>query len=135
MTNLFELASRKAFRFPSSQGMLTLEQLWSLPLRTTTAKADLNSVAVAISIELKGFVEENFVSIKPTPGRADVEAKLEIVKHIIAVRQEENAKTLRASVKAEERRKILDALDRKNDEELTTASKEDLLARLAALDD
>ena len=133
MSNLFEIATRKAFRFQSNRGDLTTEQLWELPL-TSRVGFDLDSVAKAVNAELKSVTEESFVATRVNPRKGDLEAKLDVLKHIIAVKiAEAEAATARVA-KQEKRAKILDALAAKENEELTQASKDDLLKQLAELD-
>ena len=38
--NLFEIASRKKLRIPTTKGDLTVEQLWDLPLKSTGLSLD-----------------------------------------------------------------------------------------------
>ena len=55
--NLFEKATRKAFRFPTGKGELTIEQLWQLPLlargiNTYDGKVYFKGVSDALGYEL-----------------------------------------------------------------------------------
>ena len=133
MNDLFVTASRQAWRFPSTRGELTTEQLWSMPLLAKNG-FDLNSVARGLNQEVKDLGEESFVETRSNPARSTAEGKLELVKSIIAVRQEENRLAEQRAQRAVERARILDALAARDNEELTKASKEELLARLAQLD-
>lgn len=139
--NIFEIASRKKFRFPSVVGELTVEQLWDLPLTATTRapatayRNDLDSVAKAVNAELKSVTEESFVNVRPHPAKADLEIKLDIVKHVIAVKMDERAKADAAADRAEKRRKLAEALANKQDESLRNMSEEEIRAKLAELDD
>lgn len=89
MSDIFEKASRQALRFASTVGELTTEQLWHLPL-TSKNKACLDGIARNIYSELKGLEEVSFVESKPDPRKSTLSLQLDIVKHIIAVRLEEN---------------------------------------------
>jgi hypothetical protein len=133
MNDLFVTASRQAWRFPSTRGELTTEQLWSMPLLAKNG-FDLNSVARGLNQEVKDLGEESFVETRSNPARSTAEGKLELVKSIIAVRQEENRLAEQRAQRAVERARILDALAARENEELTKASKDELLARLAQLD-
>lgn len=135
--DLFAIAARKKFRFPSPVGDLTAEQLWDLPLlarETRQIKVDLDTVARGINTELKSVTEESFVAVKPNPRQKELADKLEIVKAVIGVKQEEAAKAAAAVVRAEKRRKLVDALARQEDKALYEASKDDLVKQLAELD-
>lgn len=133
--NLFEIASRRKFRFPSVVGELTTEQLWDLPLTAARGRSDLDGVAKAVNAELKAVTEESFVNVRPHPAKADLESKLDIVKHIIAVKMDERTKADAAADRAEKRRKLAEALANKQDESLRNMSEEEIRAKLAELDD
>ena len=130
--DIFEKASRNKFRFPSKAGELTTEQLWDLPL-TSKSGVDLNSVAVAINNELKGVTEESFVQITPNTQANTLAVKLELVKFVIADKIESGKKAAERLERAEKRRKLLDALNEKNDDAIKQMSKEDILKELEAL--
>lgn len=133
-TNIFERATRKKFRFPSTKGDLTVEQLWDLPLTSRMAGFDLDTIARGINTALKSVTEESFVQIKPDPRKADLETSLEIVKHIIAVKLKAQEDTKLAMERAEKRRKLIEALGAKEGEELQKMSKEDIIKQLGELD-
>ncbi len=126
--NIFEEATRKQLRFSSPRGELTVEQLWVLPLTGKTA--DLDSVARTIDTELRSLSEQSFVSTAVDPRKPILELKLEIVKHIIAVklREAEEAKTY--AMKKQRRQEILEILAAKKTERLITLSEEELLLEL-----
>lgn len=130
--NIFEVSTRKAFRFTSNKGELSTEQLWSLPLSASNG-CDLNNVAIAVNRDLKAVTEESFVSVVTNPGKADLETKLEIVKHIIATKQAENAARNEASANAAKREKLLNALANQEDAALTKMTPEEIKAEIAKL--
>ncbi|MCG7629045.1 hypothetical protein MHM88_14635 [Epibacterium sp. MM17-32] len=132
--NIFEKASRQKLRFPSVRGELTAEQLWDLPLTSAANnKADLDTIARNVNGELKSLSEDSFVQTKPDPRKPTLELQLDILKHIIAskLKDAEEAKT--AAQKVAKRRKILEALADREEQELAGKSKEELLAELEAL--
>ena len=68
--NLFEIATRQKFTFPSPRGLLNVEQLWDLPLTsirpdgsTRTDSVSLDTVARAVNTQLKAVTEETFAPI------------------------------------------------------------------------
>jgi len=131
MVSLFEIAARRKFRFPSSKGDLTAEQLFDLPLQSRTG-FDLNSVAKACSTALKAVGEENFVGT-PTPGQEELAQKLEVVKYVIKVKLDESEARSQAEARRQEAQKLEDLLGRKQDEALNALSTEEIEKRLAAL--
>jgi len=134
--NLFEIATRKALRFPSVKGELTVEQVWQLPLLNRGINTvDLDTVARTINNELKALGEESFVNKGANPRRGDLQVKLDIVKHIIETKQAEAERAEKRQANAQERQKILEILSRKNDQMLEGMSQGDLEKKLAALDE
>ena len=59
--------------------------------------------------------------------------RLEILKDIISIKQEENAAKLAAADKAQQKRKLLDLLAKRQEERLGNMSEEDILKQLEAL--
>lgn len=132
-------ALRKGFRYPSAAGMLTTEQLWDLPLVagsrvTRDVKVDLDTIARAVSAELRSITEDSFVDTKPNPRKVELTEQLDILKHIISVKQAEIQANADKQAKAVKRAKILEALAEREDLTLKGKSKEELLAELEALD-
>lgn len=128
--NLFEAAARGKYRFTSAKGQITTEDLFDLPL-TSKNGFDLDMVARTVNSELKSASEESFVTT--TRRNTDLENKLEIVKAVIALRQEEKAAAADRAARLEKKRKILDAIESKEDQQLSEASIEDLRQQLAEL--
>jgi hypothetical protein len=131
--NIFEQASRAKTRFPSIRGDLTVEQLWGMPLQAKTG-FDLDSVAKEVNAQLKAVSEESFVSTSTNPAKGSLELAMGVVKHVIAVRLQENEEARNKAALAAERQRLIGALGNKQDEELNGMSKEQLLARIAELD-
>lgn len=130
--NIFEQATRQKIRFPSAKGEFTTEQLWELPLTSKTG-FDLDTVAREVNRDLKETAEESFVSTRANPARAQLELKLELVKHVIAVKITEADAREKAASRAQERQRLQEILARKQDAELEGLSVEDIQKRLAEL--
>lgn len=131
--NIFEQASVNKTRFASNKGDLTTEQLWDLPL-TSKSGFDLDALAKAVNAELKATAEESFVATSTNPAKAVLEHKLEILKHIIAVRLAQNEALRLAAQRTIERRKLLDILGQKEDQALAALTPEEIRERLAKLE-
>lgn len=137
--DVFLRATREAFRYPSMRGELTTEQLWKLPLigKGQNLGFDLDSVAREIDGTIEKMGKKTFVKDANNPSnraRSEAEAKLAVVTAIIAVREAEVAEIDKRAAKAEERRKIDEALAAADARDLSSASREELLRRRAALD-
>lgn len=130
---MFEKAIRLKLRFASPQGALMLEDLWDLPLTSgRTNQANLNNIAKDISRQLKDAGEEDFVN--PKSGADEVLAlKMEIVKHVIQVRQAENEATRAAADRKDKKERLLELIARKQDQQLEGKSLEELNAMVEAL--
>lgn len=136
MPNIFEIAARNKFRYRAPNGQLTTEQLFDLPLTSTTGKANLNDVAVAISDEVDKLGTKSFVASASTdPQRTMLNLQLDVVKAIIETKQAENAAARSRIEKRAERDKLLDAIEQADRRELGSKSADELRKQLAALDD
>lgn len=88
--NNFKEATKRKLRFKSAQGFLTVEDLWDLPLTSTTGKANLDDVAKTIATVLKNSAQESFVETTPSKINEEAKLSLDLVKEVIASRKEEN---------------------------------------------
>ena len=127
---LFLTASRAKFRFPSSAGQLTVEDLWDLPL--SGKGPNLDDTAKALHRGLKDADEVSFVkpAVKTT---VDLQAKFDIVKHVIDTKMAERDASAAAADKAAIKQKLLAKLAEKKDKALDEMSTEQIEAMIAAL--
>ncbi len=134
-SNLFENAVRKKFRFPSSKGPVTLEDLWDVPLRADNGFS-LNDIAKAVNAKLAKASEEDFVGdAKLTIEQTTTKNMLDVVKYVIDVKIDEAAKSKDRAARKIERAKIMDALMKKQDAAYANQTESALKKRLEALDD
>lgn len=129
--NLFEKATREAWRFPSVKGQLSVEQLWGLPLKDSKTNFDLDTVAKTTNADVKAESEESFVA--PVKTDQTPRQKLDLVKSIITTKLAEQAAAVDTKAKAEQRAKIMEALAKKQDAKLSDASEAELLEQLKNL--
>jgi hypothetical protein len=132
--NPFEIATRNKARFITSKGSLSVEDLWDLPLTSTTGKPCLDSIARDLHRALNNNKEPVFVQNVDTP-KIDpaVEAAFNVVLRIIEVKQAENALAAAARKKSEQKQEILAALAEAKSQSLKSKSPEELQAMLDAL--
>ena len=130
--NIFEQATRRAIRFESAKGDLSVEQLWDLPLQSRN-QFDLDTVAKAVNRQLNAVTEESFVSVRENPAKETLSLKLELVKHIISVKLQEAEEARNRANKASEKEKLLRLLDEKQNEALRALTPEEIQERLKAL--
>lgn len=133
MDNLFLQATREKFRFESSKGDLSVEQLWDLPLTSRTG-FDLDTVAKAVNADLKASNEESFVNASNNPAVSRLQAQLEVVKAIIEVKLAQAEATKKRAEKAAERQRLMEVLHSKKDQELQGLSVEEIERRLSLLE-
>lgn len=130
MTNLFEIASRLAFRYATGKGDLTTEDLWKLPL-TSPKGISLDSVAISTNRDLQECQTTSFVtSTKGSIDKQRIEQKLEIIKFIIAYRLNEKQQIKDSLAASERKQSILAALNEKKDQALKSMSEEELRKEL-----
>lgn len=132
--NIFERAARRKLRFSTNNGELSTETLFDLPL-THPTKLNLNSIGLAIMQELKDLGELSLVETKPDPRKALLELRLEIVKHIIASKQADEAAAETRAKRAALRSQLTEVLASKESEALKSLSVEDIRKKLEELGD
>ena len=133
MDNLFLQATREKFRFESSKGDLSVEQLWDLPLTSRTG-FDLDTVAKAVNANLKSSNEESFVNVSNNPTVSRLQAQLEVVKAIIEVKLVQAEAAKKRALRLAERQRLMEVLHSKKDQELQGLSVEEIERRLSQLD-
>ena len=130
---LFERAARLKLRFITPQGNLSAEDLWDIPLTTNrTNLANLNDIAKGVSRELKAQGGEEFVN-PVSKVDEELQLKLDIVKHVIQVRQAENEAARALSERREKKARLLELIAKKQDQQLEGQSLEELQAMAEAL--
>ena len=129
---MFEIATREKYRYPSSKGELTTEQLWELPLQSKSG-FDLDSVARGINGQLKAITEESFVENNSNPAKPALENKLAIVVRVIKTKQAENEAIRLAAARKAERDRLVEILHIRNQEELMKLDPAELQRRIDAL--
>ena len=124
--NIFEKATKIKLRINSSKGVLSVEDLWDLPL------TKLNEIAKGIN---KKIQEQGEVDFLGESGKADPKLvlTLDIIKSIIKIRQQEAKDSENRAIKEAQRERLLKILARKEEESLNDLSKEELEKLLSNL--
>lgn len=127
--NIFERAARKKLRFTTTQGKLNTEDLFDLTLDQLDAiAADLNG---------KLTVPGNFSLINPdrvTASQSENQLRFDIVKHIVEDKLARQASAAAAADARQKRNVLLQALARKQNEEIDQLDIAALQAKLDELD-
>lgn len=127
--HLFREASRRKLRFASTKGHLTVEDLWDLNLKSLDALAI--GVAASLQPQHKSFLEN------PDP-RANAEEetnnlKLEILKAIITIKQDENKVAFAEASRRKQREFLNNLLEKKKIGVMEEMSIEQIEEQLRAL--
>jgi hypothetical protein len=129
---MFEQAARMKLRFDTPVGVISVEDLWDLPLTSKTNRVNLDDIARGFSRELKSQEEESFV-VKPPKADQTLALGFKIVKHVIDTLLEERKVLKTALDKKEQKNKIMAIMASKKDDELKETSVEDLQKMLDKL--
>jgi len=130
--NKFKTVLALKLLFPCPAGKITMQDLFDLPLSAAATRPSLDGVAIALSRQIKELADESFV-VKKSNKSSTLELQLDIVKEIIADRQNEVLERAAVADKRAEKAKLLEILSRKQDAGLESLSEEDIKSRIAAL--
>jgi hypothetical protein len=120
---MFQKAARKKLRFESPQGLLSVEDLWDLPLQS--GKANLDDIAKALFRRVKDQDNVSFV-VKSKTQDDTLQLKFDIVKYIIDVRLAEAEVADTAKINKEKKQQILAIIAAKENESLMGTSLDEL---------
>ena len=129
--NIFEKATKQKLRVQTSIGLLTVEDLWHLPL--SGVPISLNEVGKSLKRIIKDNSEEDLVDDGSLKRQNTEELSLEIIKYIISVKQDEEDERKVLLAKADRKRKLVAALARRRDNDLEEKSEEELIKMIDAL--
>ena len=119
-TNIFVIASKLKFRYPY-KGMITTEDLWDLNLD------QLDSIYKALTKEVKASQEDSLLTTRARNENDDIlDTKIEIVKYIFEEKIEAARKREAEIVNAEKKRRILEALAKKQDDAINNMTEDEL---------
>lgn len=122
---MFEKAIRNKFRF-YYKGQITVEDLWDLTVET------LDAIYRDLVKNIKSTEDESLLA-KPSKEEGLLKEKAAIVKYIVEVKlQEQEAAKVARENKAKKTR-IMEVLEKKQEESLANMSEEDLQKLLASL--
>ena len=120
---MFETAIRTKMRFPY-KGMISVEDLWDLPLR------ELDSVFKTLNKQVKQSQEESLLSVKSKEDET-LETQISIVRYIVSVKIFEAEAAKQAKEQREKKQKIMELIAAKKEAALGNKSIEELEAMLA----
>lgn len=124
-TNIFEVATRCKYRFPY-KGSISIEDMWDLPL------AALDSVFKTLNAKAKQAQEESLLESK-TKEDEETAIKIQIVRHIVGVKQAESTAKEKAKENKEMKQRLLEIKASREDKRLEGLSDADLDKMIAEL--
>lgn len=129
MKNIFEIATRQRYRFATSRGLVTTEDLWDLSLEVLDGIAQELDKKIKQSADTKSF-------IRKTKAADEVAANmLEVIVSIIGTKMAEAEARAKATERKVKRQKILGLMAEKQDKVLSAKSLSSLQKELDALDE
>lgn len=137
----FELASRWRFRFECARGSITVEDLWDLPLSDASGRPNLNDIGRSLYANIRRLEGDSVSFVKSerdddesrTQALKHTQAKLELVKYIIGVREAERAELQSARDRAAKRQELLALINEKENKAISDLPVEKLREMVAAL--
>ena len=124
-TSIFEVATRQKYRF-SYKGSISVEDMWDLPVTA------LDSVFKTLNAKAKQAQEESLLESK-TKEDEETAIKIQIVRHIVGVKQTEELEREKAKENKEMKQRLLEikvAREDKRLEDLSDAELDKLIAEL-----
>ena len=125
MTNIFEQASRKALRFQTVKGELTVEQLWQLNL--DKGEVNLYQLATELVADVNSKPQKELSFFKKKTNKNELaELKFAIIEHIVITKVSEIEENESAAVRKSEIDEIDRLISQKEAESKASMSLEDL---------
>ena len=115
--NMFEVATRKKFRFPFN-GMISTEDLWDLPVEK------LDTIFKKLTKEKKADDEESLLT--PATTDTDLADRIEIVKAVVAYKLAVAEKAAKVAETKRKNQRIMELIAKKQDEALANLPVEEL---------
>lgn len=122
---MFDKASRLKLRFSTQKGLVTVEDLWDLPLSSTTNNAaNLDDIAKDLFTQLKD-TSISFVK-KEQKCSEVIKLKFDVVKHVIDTKLAEQEAAEVKAVNKEKKQQLLALIAQKENDKLAGTSLEEL---------
>jgi len=123
--NIYEKATRNKIRF-DYKGLISVEDVWDLGV------TELDEIYKELNSDKKQLTEDSLLDKKTTKDYV-LETKIDIIKHIVETKLNEESTHLLLKEKQEKKQKIMEILSSKQDSELQEKSSEELKEMLNSL--
>ena len=129
--SIFENAVRLKLRFETPQGLISVEDLWDLPLTSKTGRANLDDIARFINKKLKSDDDVSFVVAERKTNPVE-QLRFDVVKHVIDTKITENTIAANKKAASEKNQKILSIIAEKEEDSLKSMPIEELRKLIGA---
>jgi hypothetical protein len=129
ITNIFQLAAKRAIRFQDSEATsLTTESLYRISMQR------LDGICVALNKQIEE-TKNGVQSFLTVASQTDslTELKMQVALAVLRERQDEIEAGKKATETAQQKQKLLSLLEEKQNANMASLSEEELLAKLAQL--
>lgn len=120
---MYKEALQKKLRFKTNKGMITTEDLFDLSLQ------NLNTLAIMLDKKASEAPKKSFIEELPAEENDD-ELRFSIVKDIINIKLKARKDNIDKAQADAQKKRILEILAKRNDEELEKKSTEELRAMI-----
>lgn len=120
---MYKEALQKKLRFKTNKGMITTEDLFDLSLQ------NLNTLAIMLDKKISEAPKKSFIEELPAEENDD-ELRFGIVKDVINIKLKARKDNIDKAQADAQKKRILEILAKRNDEELEKKSTEELRAML-----
>jgi hypothetical protein len=124
--NMFESAVRSKLRFPF-KGLISVEDLYDLSVE------NLDAIFKALNAQVKLAKEESLLN-KRSKQEEELALKVELVKHVVKTKLDEDAARRKLKEQKEKKQKIMEIMANKQDADLQNKSLDELSKMLDELD-
>jgi len=131
--DIFQQASRLKLRFETSRGLLSVEDLWDLPLTSKTGKTNLDDIGRPLLRQIVGSGEAPSLVDPQEKVSTMLQLSFDVVKAVIDVKVTERNTAAVAAANKEKKQKLLQILEGKENEALGNLSMEELRTQINAL--
>ena len=133
MSNIYKQAAQQKLRFESKRGLLTTEDLFTLPI--SKGEISLRNLAIAVNKKLTKSDTEipDFLSDEASTQTKEqqlLQLQFDILKDVIETRKEENQQSTEAYKRDQERAAIRELIAKKKQQNLEDLSIDELEAKL-----
>ena len=123
--SIFEKATRIKLRFETQKGLLTVEDLWDLPLTGNGNKTNLDDIARTLYTNLKHSEDVSFV-FKDRKSDEKTQLAFDVVKYVIDIKLQEQEAAVQRQMNSDRRSQLQALIAQKEMEELANLPVDEL---------